>query len=188
MSDEVRRYVEGHDGSSMVIGQIDFGKDHYASFFVNSANVNELPEDASFDFYLDDDTQPIACVQAIVTDGKLVFAKSVSDYVKVEGVHKLTVKYRHHDANLYSVGFRTSAYADGVENVQENADTHICYCDARDLVVKGLDKEWVRIYTADGRRIYQKEKSGTIRVPVKPGLYFVEIGRHVYKLLCPVAD
>ncbi len=182
------RYVEGHDGSSMVVGQIDFGKDHYASFFVNSANVDELPEDASFDFYLDDDTQPIACVQAIVTDGKLVFAKSVSDYVEVEGVHKLTVKYRHHDANLYSVGFRTSAYADGVENVQENADAHICYCDARDLVVKGLDKEWVRIYTADGRRIYQKEKSGTIRVPVKPGLYFVEIGRHVYKLLCPVAD
>lgn len=181
------RYAECYDGSGMTVGQIDFGKNHYVSFYVNAAQTGELPDDATFDFYLDDETQPVASVKAAVTEGSLAFVKFVSDYVKVEGVHKLTMKCRHLTSNLYSVGFRTSAEADGMENTVADNDRHVCYSEDRHLVICGLDKECVRIYTADGRRIYQKEKSGTLRVPVKSGLYFVAIGHRVYKLFCAAA-
>lgn len=102
------RYAECHDGSSLSVGQIDFGKRHYVSFYVNAAQVGDWPDDATFDFYLDDETQPVASVKAVKTEGQLFFEKSASDYVKVEGVHKLTMRCRHLTSNLYSVGFRTS--------------------------------------------------------------------------------
>lgn len=178
------RYVEGNADGTVVIGDVDFGQGQYVTFFVNSANKNELPSDATFDFYLDDATTPVASAPAVTTDGELTFVRTTTNNLSIEGTHKVSMKLNKQSSNVSTLGFITSSTIDGLKDAQYTPDKHVCYCEGNKIIIKNLDNEKVNVYSVDGKTIYQKEASGTVSIPVSRGIYSIVIGSRVYKIAC----
>ena len=178
------RYAEGNADGTVVIGDVDFGQGQYVTFFVNSANKNELPSDATFDFYLDDATTPVASAPAVTTDGELTFVRTTTNNLSIEGTHKVSMKLNKQSSNVSTLGFITSSTIDGLKDAQYTPDKHVCYCEGNKIIIKNLDNEKVNVYSVDGKTIYQKEASGTVSIPVSRGIYSIVIGSRVYKIAC----
>ena len=178
------RYIEGNENGSIAVGDIDFGKNISFTFFVYTAFDGYVPQSSTYDFYLDDEAEPIVSVPTLSAPSGFAFELSESEEVAIEGIHKLKVKYNGHSSNLYSIGMLTAQTA-GLPNNGSGAPSYNCFYSNNNIVVNGLNNEMVSICSVDGKVLFNsKAKGPTMQIPVKKGIYIVSVDRKSYKVNC----